>query len=61
MKQLEDEGVSLHALCTWWDALAVAEEKGYLDDAGRATVRDFLEDPNGWSAARGGKTSEDLG
>ena len=60
VQQLSDEGVTLHALCTWWDALAVAGEKGYLDDAGIATVRGFLEDPNGWSAAHGGKTSDDL-
>tara|TARA_R110002072_G_scaffold123048_22_gene258147 strand:+ start:418 stop:1110 length:693 start_codon:yes stop_codon:yes gene_type:complete len=58
--QLAAEGVKLHALCTWWDALAVAKEKNYLDDAGFKTVTDFLNDPNGWSRANGGKTSEDL-
>lgn len=58
--RLEEAGVSLHALATWWDALAVAESEGYLDQQGIATVRAFLEDPNSWSAAHGGKTSEDL-
>ncbi len=59
--RLEEAGVSLHALCTWWDALAAAEAHGYLDQEGIAKVRAFLEDPNGWSAAHGGKTSADLG
>ena len=53
-------GVKLHGLATWWDALAVAEDSGYLDAGGVAEVRAFLEDPDGWSAAHGGKTSEEL-
>ncbi|WP_366555844.1 orotate phosphoribosyltransferase [Aquibaculum sediminis] len=50
--QLEAAGVKLHALCTWWDALAAAEAKGYLDEAGIAEVRRFLHDPDGWAAAQ---------
>ncbi len=50
---LAENGVKLHALATWWDALAVAEEQRYLDAAGLDTVRGFLEDPDGWSAAQG--------
>lgn len=57
---LEARGVKLHALATWWDALAVAEARGYLSDAGIATVRAFLNDPESWSAAHGGKTSADI-
>ncbi len=57
---LAEQGVRLHALATWWDALAVAEERGYLSDAGLSSVRDFLEDPESWSAAHGGKTSADI-
>lgn len=60
LQRLTDAGVSLHALATWWDALAVAEELGYLDAKGIETVRAFLNDPNGWSKAHGGKTSEDI-
>ena len=37
--QLRDMGVELHALATWWDALAVAETRGYLDAAQIAVVR----------------------
>ncbi len=47
---LEERGVRLHALATWWDALAVAEQSGYLDDAGVAEVRRFLQDPESWTS-----------
>lgn len=57
---LGEKGVRLHALATWWDALAVAEQRGYLSPEGLATVRAFLEDPEAWSAAHGGKTSADI-
>jgi orotate phosphoribosyltransferase len=53
---LAERGVSLHALATWWDALAVAEERGYLDRGGLEQVRAFLNDPETWSTAHGGKT-----
>lgn len=57
---LADRGVSLHALATWHDALAVAESRGYLTDRGIADVRAFLDDPEAWSAAHGGKTSAEI-
>ena len=57
---LAEHGVTLHALATWWDALALAEERGYLSADGLAQVRAFLEDPETWSAARGGKTSAEI-
>jgi orotate phosphoribosyltransferase len=60
LQRLTDQGVSLHYLATWWDALAVAEERDYLDPKGIETVRAFLHDPNGWSKAHGGMTSEEL-
>lgn len=52
--QLEEAGVRLHGLCTWWDALAAAEEKGYLAEAGIAEVRRFLENPDSWAATQVG-------
>jgi len=52
---LRDKGVELHALATWWDALAAAEDRGYLSPAQIAEVRSFLQDPESWSAAHGGK------
>ncbi len=57
---LAERGVALHALATWWDALGVAEERDYLSAEGLAEVRAFLEDPEAWSAAHGGKTSQEI-
>lgn len=49
--QLREKGVELHGLTTWWETLAEAGERGYLDDTGVAGVRRFLEDPDGWAKA----------
>ena len=46
---LEERGVRLHALATWWDALAVAEQSGYLATKEVEEVRRFLQDPEHWS------------
>lgn len=51
IETLRREGVSLHALATWWDVIAVAEAEGALDAAGLKTVRAFLENPEGWTPA----------
>jgi orotate phosphoribosyltransferase len=51
---LEAEGIALHWLATWWDALRVAQGLGYFTPEQFAAVKAFLEDPDGWSAARGG-------
>jgi orotate phosphoribosyltransferase len=56
---LAEKGVKLHALATWWDALGVAEERGYLSPAQVQEVRHYLQDPETWSAAHGGKEGED--
>jgi len=56
---LAEQGVKLHALATWWDALAAAEERGYLARQQVQEVRHFLQDPIAWSAAHGGKESSD--
>jgi orotate phosphoribosyltransferase len=50
--QLAEKGVALHGLTTWWETLAEAAAQGYLDEAGVAGVRAFLEDPDGWAAAQ---------
>ncbi|HEY4163752.1 MAG TPA: orotate phosphoribosyltransferase [Dongiaceae bacterium] len=54
---LGELGVKLHGLATWWDVLDAARETGRLDTASQAKVRAFLEDPEGWSNAHGGKTA----
>ncbi len=56
-KILGDLGVTLHALATWWDVLAVAKESGKFDAAKLAEVEKFMRDPNGWSKAHGGATT----
>jgi orotate phosphoribosyltransferase len=58
MASLEAEGVRLHWLATWWDALRVAQGLGYFTPEQFAAVTAFLEDPDGWSASRGGSRSE---
>ena len=57
LASLAAEGVTLHWLATWWDALAVAQGLGYFTTEQFAAVKAFLEDPDGWSAARGGSRS----
>ncbi|MGD1877970.1 MAG: orotate phosphoribosyltransferase [Kiloniellaceae bacterium] len=58
---LAEKGVKLHALATWWDALGVADDAGYLSPAQVEEVRRFLQDPESWSADHGGKESGDSG
>ncbi|HVJ40854.1 MAG TPA: orotate phosphoribosyltransferase [Dongiaceae bacterium] len=52
---LAELGVRLHGLATWWDVLEAAKQTGRLNAADQAAVRAFLEDPEGWSNAHGGK------
>ncbi len=56
---LQDKGITLHALATWWDAVAVAEERGYLSGTALAEVRSFLDDPDGWSAGHRSESATD--
>jgi orotate phosphoribosyltransferase len=53
-KVLDDLGVTLHALATWWDVLAVAKASGRFDPAKLAEVETFMNDPAAWSKAHGG-------
>jgi orotate phosphoribosyltransferase len=53
-KILDDLGVTLHALTTWWDVLAVAKKSGQFDPKMLAEVEAFMHDPADWSKAHGG-------
>jgi orotate phosphoribosyltransferase len=53
-KILGDLGVTLHALTTWWDVLAVAKASGQFDKAKLSEVENFMNDPANWSKAHGG-------
>lgn len=50
-ESLEAEGVRLHHLCTWWDVLSVARERGAFDPETLSEVERYLADPVAWSAA----------
>jgi len=51
---LDELGVKLHRLATWWDVLAVAKESGQFGSAMLEEVEKFMRDPPGWSKAHGG-------
>ncbi len=44
--------VGLHALATWWDVLDVARTRSLYTPDQLDSVEAYLDDPNGWSAAR---------
>jgi Orotate phosphoribosyltransferase len=50
--KLQDHGVELHSLCTWWDVLAEARAQGAFDDKTLNEVGAFLEAPRAWQDAR---------
>lgn len=54
VKVMNDIGVKLHALATWWDVLAFAKGSGRFDAGVLAEVEKFMHDPRGWSKAHGG-------
>ena len=55
-KILTDLGVTLHALTTWRDVLAVAKKMDSFEPKLLAEVEKFIDDPAGWSKAHGGAT-----
>ena len=50
-QNMKDMGVTLHALATWWDVLAVAKRENYFDDHTLNAVEAFLNDPENWDAS----------
>ena len=50
---LAAEGVTLHALATWWDVLRVAQGLGYFTPPQYVALKSFLENPEGWQPAAG--------
>jgi len=53
-------GVTVHALVTWRDMLALARENGALPQAALDELEVFLRDPVAWSRAHGGIPSASL-
>jgi len=56
-KIIEDIGVRLHYLATWWDVLRVVKQGGYFAPTVVDEVERFLNAPAKWSAAHGGAAS----
>tara|TARA_R110002110_G_scaffold49676_7_gene147594 strand:+ start:591 stop:1268 length:678 start_codon:yes stop_codon:yes gene_type:complete len=50
-KTLGDHGVTLHALCTWWDVLAEAKAQSAFDADTLHEVESFLNAPKDWQDA----------
>ena len=50
-KNMVAMGIKLHALCTWWDVLAVAKELEYFDAQTLSSVEAFLNAPDKWAQA----------
>lgn len=47
-KLLDEMGLRLHYLASWWDILQVMKDKQYHDNATIAKVEAFLHSPNDW-------------
>ncbi|HEY0213469.1 MAG TPA: orotate phosphoribosyltransferase [Paenirhodobacter sp.] len=50
--KLQEHGVNLHYLCTWWDVLDEARAQGSFDDDTLNEVESFLRAPRAWQEAR---------
>jgi orotate phosphoribosyltransferase len=49
-KNMQDLGIQLHALCTWWDVLEVARKESYFDSETLDAVESYLNNPESWAA-----------
>ncbi len=55
-QNLQNHGLRLHSLATWWDVLKVCKDNGYFDPDTLREVEAFLNEPLKWSGANGGAT-----
>jgi orotate phosphoribosyltransferase len=55
---MDDMGITLHTLTTFWDVLAVARDKNYFDNETLDEVEKFFHAPDDWSAAHGGQIKD---
>ncbi|MEN5082249.1 orotate phosphoribosyltransferase [Bosea sp. TWI1241] len=53
-EMMDEIGVKLHYLTTWWDVLAAAKASGHFEPKILAEVESFLNEPAKWSGAHGG-------
>lgn len=54
-KNMEDWGLTLHALTTWADVLKVARDGKYFDEDTLSSVEHFLKEPDAWATANAHK------
>lgn len=54
LKTLDENGLKLHWLCTWWDVLDYVRQENYFDTETIGEVEKFLHHPLEWSLAHGG-------
>ncbi len=54
VQTLAAHGVTLHHLCTWWEVLDAARQRGAFDEKTLAEVERFLRAPRAWQEARAG-------
>jgi len=54
---LDEAGLKLHRLATWWDVLAQVKEMGTFPPGQVAEIESFLNNPHAWSKAHGGTGS----
>jgi orotate phosphoribosyltransferase len=53
-QNLQNHGLRLHSLATWWDVLDVCKNNGYFDPNTLQEVENFLHNPLKWSSENGG-------
>ncbi len=51
---LQEMGVTMHWLATWWDVLAYARAQKLFDERTLDEAEQFMRDPRAWSKAHGG-------
>ncbi len=55
---LREMGMTLHALTSWKDILAVARKENYFDEETVQSVETFLADPDGWNERNAHKAKQ---
>ena len=53
-QRLQQNGLTLHYLATWWDMLELSRKNGYFDERTLSEVEAFLNAPLDWSRRNGG-------
>jgi orotate phosphoribosyltransferase len=54
VRLMDEMGVKMHWLATWWDVLAYARANALFPESTLARAEEFMRDPRGWSKAHGG-------